>query len=207
MTGSGFDPHDPAVDRLLTSLAGRPLVASDNRTRGRCQRCERKNAIRRQVDTDDRRDPTFEDGDRVRLDAVARPPDGTLPDVGRPPERAWAVTAVYHLDHPMCPRAATARPDRVQARATATVRADGWVYSVGDDPAEVERDVEALVTYDPTVEWVSPVDEGTPAAPPEDTSDGPVTLDPTDPRPDWPTVENDWRETLVCDRGDHSGSG
>lgn len=191
---------------VASALAGRPLVAPGHRTRGRCRRCLRKNDVRERLGlTDAARDPTFADGDRVRLRAVA---DLSTPDAdsgsapGRPRERRWAVTAVYHHDHPQRPRSAVARRDTVQARLLATVRAEGWVYrgppSGSNRP---EHDPDALVLRELDREWLSPADEGTRGA----TVPGGTT--PTEPRRDWPPAENAWRRRLVARHGDGGDDG
>ena len=182
---------------LETALAGRPLVAPDHRTRGWCRRCRRKNDVREQLGLSDAvRDPAFEDGDRVLLTAVADA-DPARAVAPTPRERRWVVTAAYHPDHPQRSRAAAARRGVVQARLAATVRAEGWVYRV-PHPGSPEReyDPDALVLRGVDVEWVSPVEEGTPDDP------GAGGTAPADPRRDWPPEENAWRRRLVARHGE-----
>lgn len=200
MAPAPFDPGDPDPGAVEGALDGRPLVAPTHRTRGWCLRCRRKNEIRATLGRrETARDPTFEDGDRVRLTAVAVPGEGgSSPE---PREHRWRVVRAYHEDHPERPREDAARPDRAQARLHATVRAEGWVYLLDpDDSVAVEYDPDAMVLRDVAVQWVSPPGEG--SVPDRGDGDGPVDLSPADPRPDWPAAENDWLRRLVerCDR-------
>lgn len=197
--GAVPDACDPDPDAVARALAGRPLVAPAGRTRGWCLRCQRKNDVRNALGLSPGRDPTFEDGDRVRLAAVAAPRPGG--STSAPRERRWRLVRASHVDHPERPRGAVARPDRTQARLVATVRAEGWVYRLDPDaPGASEYDPTALVLRDPAVRWVSPCGAGT--VPDWADGDGPLDLAPTEPRPDWPAAENDWLRR-VADRCDH----
>jgi hypothetical protein len=116
MTDHAFDPHEPAPDAIATALTGRSLVAANHRTRGWCLRCQRKNDVRTGLGyEDDTRDPTFEDGERIRLDAGAMHDDYSTAPCR---ERQWSVTRVYHHDHPQHPCDAVARSDTVVICAT-----------------------------------------------------------------------------------------
>ncbi len=183
---------------VSTALAGRPLVAPEHRTRGRCRRCVRKNDVRERLGLDDAvRSPVFEDGDRVVLTAVAADADDAA-GAAVPREQRWSVTAAYHRDHPQRAREAVARRGTVQARLAATLRAEGWMYRVPrPQSSEREYDPDALVLRAVETEWVSPADEG---RPPE--SDGVGGTDPSEPRDDWPPAENAWRRRLVARHGE-----
>lgn len=212
MADPSFDPCDPSESVLVEGLEGRPLLAPSNRTRGRCRRCLRKNTVRRELDHENLTvDPTFADGERVVLDVVAID-DGpsTAVDGSRPPEQVWTVTAAYHERHPQRSREVVARPDVAQARLSATVRADGWIYQrEADVAAGAEHVADALVLHDVTVAWLSPVGEGTPPTiPTPEGSDELRLLDAGDRRPDWPPETNRWRARLVeRTRGEREGRG
>lgn len=194
----------PDPETVLEALAGRPLVSPGAQTRGRCRRCLAKNHVREALGVGElMRDPTFADGERVRLTAVPANWSDVCPSTPR--ERRWTVTTVVHADHPLQPLSIVADPDQLTVRCAATVRTEGWEYHVQDgDTTRREYDPGALVLRSLAMEAVSPVGEGrSPDSIGELQASEPS---PGDPRPDWPPAERRWRRQLLDRYGDLDSS-
>lgn len=191
-------PSTPTRESLIESIEGQPLVRRPNMIQhDRCNRCDGKNEVRRTYDIP-QRDGSFEAGERVRLIAI-HDPDPTT-------HMEWELTAVHHTDHPMKDTDDVARPEIAQAYVTARVEPDGWTYELDwpdKDDTFVNEVEDRLIAYDAEIEWYSPVGDGDEHEPVKEPDEhGHITLDPTDPRPNWPAEDNEWRKEIMQDHGD-----
>jgi len=185
---------EPTRENLIETITGRPLVDMPNLVDSdRCKRCEEKNRVRTRYDIP-RRDEEFDDGERVRLIVLFDE------------EAGWKITAANHLDHPQKDPDEVAVPDTTQAKVTARVDRDGWTYTlpaVGDSDGDTYHVDDRCVVYDVEVEWFSPEGEGEEREPIREPGEhGFIELKPTDPRPNWPEEDNEWREKLMREHGD-----
>jgi len=195
-----LDEQDPTEESLIDVLEGRPLVRLPNNVDNeRCKRCEEKNRIRRDYDMPET-DPALLDGHRVRL-VCSYNPD---PSEGE----GWVVGAVHHLDHPMKDKDDVSVPGAAQAQVTVELDQTGWTYTqpalADDEDGPVETYVEdRSVARDAKIEWFSPIGDGEERPPiREPDKHGLVDLKPTDPRPNWPEEENEWREEIMREHDD-----
>lgn len=193
-----LDAQEPTKESLVDVVEGRPIVRLPNYTDSeRCQRCERKNDLRYRYDLPEEEE-TFLDGHRVRLLCVYNPD----PREGQ----GWVVTAAYHLDHPMKERERAASTGVAQAQVTVRLDQTGWTYEQQgfDDNDSYEHHVEdASVARDLEFDWFSPIDDGEEREPiNEPDENGHIELKPTDPRPNWPAEENEWREKIMRENDD-----
>ena len=190
--------QEPTEDSLIQAIVGRPLGQTPNLCDdARCRRCERKNDIRRRYDIDER-DPSFDDGERVRIVATYTPrrDDGV----------GWTINAAYHSDHPMQSKEEIAAFGVAQAQLTVELVRTGYGYRVDNPTADSERIEfrdDTMIVRDPAIEWFVPQTAGTIDEPDthSDRSSDDV-LKETDPRPYWPAETNDWREELLREHGD-----
>jgi len=193
-----IDTQEPTPDGLKEVITGLPLVRIPNPiTDETCKRCARKNNIRRRHDLP-QRDPSFSDGERATLICgYDADPDTTS---------GWEIRAAYHADHPTRDKDDVATPGQAVAEVTARLDRDGWTYTYApradaDEPQEhhvedrsVVRDVEII--------WFSAVDDGQHREPiVELDDDGIATPKPTDPIPEWPEKENEWRREIIDELG------
>lgn len=193
-----MSPDTPTRENLKESVHGKPLVRHPNIIQyDRCNRCKDKNRVRRKYDIPERNE-TFKAGERVRLIAI-HDPDPTT-------HMEWELRAVYHLDHPMKDPDDVARPEIAQAYVTARVEPDSWTYEVdcpNEEGAHIYEVEDRLIAYDPEIEWYSPVGDGEEHEPiKEPDENGHITLDPTDPRPNWPKEDNQWRKEIMQEHDD-----
>lgn len=189
-----IEDQEPTRDGLIEVVEDLPLVRIPNMIRDeRCSRCDRKNDVRRRYDLP-LRDETFDDGERVRM-VVGYDPD---PDNCR----GWEIRAVFHMDHPMLPKEDAAYPGTITALVQGTLENLGWTYADPLGEGNEHTNEDAAVVRDVEIEWYSPEGEGEDPDPinaPDD--DGIADPQPTDPYPDWPDEENEWRRELVQELG------
>jgi len=194
-----IETQEPTRDGLKEVITDLPLVRIPNIiSEEYCNRCDRKNDVRRRYDLP-QRDPLFDDGERVTL----------ICGYNADPEETegWVIRAVHHTDHPTKGKDDVARPGQAQAEVTATLDRTGWTYTFPplgpDDEPEENHIEERSVVRDVEIEWFSPVDEGQEREPIREPDEhGMIELKPTDPRPDWPDEENEWRKEVMQEHGD-----
>jgi len=194
-----IDTQEPTRDGLKEVITDLPLVRDPNLIRDEyCNRCDRKNRIRLTYDLP-QRDPTFDDGERVTLICgYNADPDQT---------RGWVIRAAHHVDHPTKDKDDVARPGQALAKVTATLDQTGWTYTQpalteGEEPEEYHVEDRSVVR-DVEIEWFSPVDEGQEREPAhEPDENGVARPKPTDPIPDWPDEENEWRKEIIQELGE-----
>jgi len=189
----------PTRENLKESIEEKPLVRPPNMIQyDRCNRCESKNQVRRKYDIPER-DGSFDAGERVRLIAV-HDPDPTSGHM------EWELTAVHHTDHSMKDTDTVARPEIAQAYVTARVEPEDWTYEMdwpGEDDTQTHEVEDRLVAYDVEIEWYSPIGDGEEREPVKEPDEhGHITLEPTDPRPNWPAEDNEWRKEILQEHGD-----
>jgi len=194
-----IETQEPTRDGLKDVITDLPLVRDPNLIRDEyCNRCDRKNRIRRRYDLP-QRDPTFDDGECVTLICgYNADPDQT---------RGWVIRTAHHVDHPMKNKNGVARPGQALAKVTATLNRTGWTYTQpalteGEEPEEYHVEDRSVVR-DVEIEWFSPVDEGQEREPAHETDENGVARPkPTDPLPDWPDEENEWRKEIIQELGE-----
>lgn len=194
-----IEKQEPTREGLKEVIADLPLVRDPNLIRNdSCNRCERKNNIRRNYDLP-QRDPMFDDEERVTLVcAYDNEPDQT---------RGWVIRAAHHADHPTKNKDDVAVPGHAIAEVTATLERTDWTYPPIEFPDGSESEgnyVEDIsVVRDVKIEWFSPVDEGQEREPAHETDDnGMARPKATDPIPDWPDEENEWRKEIIQKLGE-----
>jgi hypothetical protein len=191
--------QEPTKESLVDVIEDRPLVRLPNVVDEEwCKRCDEKNEVRRDYGLTEK-DGSLLDGHRVRL-ICGYDPD---PNEGQ----GWVVRAVYHLTHPMKDKEDVAIPEQAQAQVTVELDNTGWTYtqpSFEDDEEVVETHVEdRSVARDVEIEWFSPIGEGEEREPIREPDEhGMIELKPTDPRPNWPEEENEWRKELMQEHDD-----
>jgi hypothetical protein len=192
-----IDTQEPTPDGLKEVIAGLPLVRIPNPiTDEYCNRCDRKNHIRGRYDLP-QRDGTFDDGERVTLlCGYNADPDQT---------NGWEVRAAHHTDHPTKDKDDVATPGQAVAEVTARLDRDGWTYTqppIGDRGPEENHVEDRSVVRDVKIVWFSPVDEGQERERTVELDDeGIADPKPTDPIPDWPDEENEWRREIIRELG------
>jgi hypothetical protein len=194
-----IEDQEPTPDGLKEVITGLPLVRIPNLIRDEyCNRCDRKNDIRRRYDLPER-DPTFDDGERVTLICgYNADPDQT---------NGWEIRAAHHTDHPTKDKDDVATPGQAVAEVTARLDRDGWTYthaalSDGEEPEEYHVEDRSVVR-DVEIVWFSPVDEGQDRERTVELDDEKIAdPKPTDPLPDWPDEENEWRREIIEELGD-----
>lgn len=186
--------QEPTRDGLKTVLEDLPLIRIPNMLRDeRCNRCERKNEVRRRHNLP-QRDETFADGERVYM-VVGWNPD---PDECR----GWEVRAVFHMDHPMLSKEEAGRPNTITALVSGTLEETGWTYelTLGDEDESYVDD--RSVVRDVEIEWYSPEGHGEDPAPVNEADkNGIADPKPTDGYSDWPDEENEWRREILRELG------
>lgn len=194
-----IDTQEPTSDGLKDVIADLPLVRIPNLIKDEyCNRCDRKNDIRRLHDLP-RRDPSFDDGERVTLICGY--------DADEEHTRGWEIRAVHHADHPMKDKDDVAVPGHALAEVTARLDEEGWTYTqppIDGEDEPYENHVEGRsVVRDVEIVWFSPVDEGQKREPTvELDDDGMADPKPTDPIPGWPDEENEWRREIIEELGE-----
>lgn len=198
-----IDTQEPNPEGLKEVITGRPLVRDPNLIRDKnCNRCDRKNRIRRSNGLP-RRDPTFDDGERVTL--ICRY------DADPEQTRGWVIRAAHHTDHPTKDKDDVATPGQAVAEVTARLDRDGWTYthpalSDGEEPEEYHVEDRSVV-HAVEIVWFSPVDEGRERERTVEVDDENIAdPKPTDPLPDWPDEENEWRREIIEELGDGDGA-
>ena len=189
-----IDTQEPTPEGLKEVITGLPLVRIPNLIRDEyCNRCDRKNDIRRRYDLPER-DPTFDDGERVTLICgYNADPDQT---------NGWVIRAAHHTDHPTKDKDDVATPGQAVAEVTAQLDRDGWTYTQppidGEDEPYENHVEDRSVVRDVEIVWFSPVDEGQERERTVELDDeGIADPKPTDPLPDWPDEENEWRREII----------
>jgi hypothetical protein len=193
-----IEDQEPTPEGLREVITGLPLVRIPNLIRDEsCNRCDRKNDIRRRYDLPER-DPTFDDGERATL----------ICGYHADPEQTngWQIRAAHHRAHPTKDKSDVATPGQALAEVTARLDRDGWTYTIppiGDRGPEENHVEDRSVVRDVEIVWFSPVDEGQerePIVEPDD--EGIADPKPTDPIPDWPQEENEWRREIIQELGE-----
>jgi len=197
-----IDTQEPTPEGLKEVITGLPLVRLPNLIRDEyCNRCDRKNDIRRRYDLPER-DPSFADGERVTLiSGYNADPDQT---------NGWEIRAAHHTDHPTKDKDDVATPGQAIAEVTARLDRDGWTYTQspidGEDEPYKNHVEDRSVVRDVEIIWFSPVGHGQERERTvELDDDGIADPKPTDPLPDWPDEENEWRREIIEELGDGGG--
>lgn len=187
--------QEPTPENLKEVITGLPIVRDPNMIRDEnCNRCQRKNEIRRSYDLPER-DPAFDDGERVTL----------ICGYDADPEQTsgWVIRAVHHVDHPTKNKDDVAASGQALAVVTARLDRDGWTYTPPAEELDDYHVEDRSVVRDVEIIWFSPVDEGQAPEPVVDVDDeGIAAPKPTDPIPHWPDSENEWRREIIQELGE-----
>lgn len=193
-----IEAQRPTSDGLRDVIEGLPIIREPNPIQSEhCNRCERKNQIRRSYDLP-QRDPTFSDGERVVLMCSFDPNADAY--------GGWNITTAFHRDHAL-KGVEHVGPELACAKVTAQLEQEGWTYKhpslEQSEKLEEYRVEDASVVRDSEIEWFSDIGEGQEREPVvELDEDGRAHPKPTDPIPDWPQEPNIWRWEIQQELGD-----